>query len=65
MNWQWVSRIAESAGVALAISLVFNAIACGAIWLLWQKYQALQDKTTALLTDMIGEMNRRYWREKQ
>jgi len=56
--------IATSKDVALVVSLVFNLVACGAIWRLWKSREALQDKVTKLLQETIEELNRRYWSEK-
>ena len=56
--------IASSKDAALVVSLVFNLIACGAIWRLWKSREALQEKVTRLLCETIEELNRRYWSEK-
>jgi len=60
-----IKMVAASKDVALVLSLVFNLIACGAIWKLWTSREALQDKVTTLLTQVIEELNRRYWSEKR
>jgi hypothetical protein len=59
-----IKMIAASKDVALVLSLVFNLIACGAIYKLWRSREALQDKVTGLLTEVIEELNRRYWSER-
>jgi len=65
MSPHLIKMIAASKDVALVLSLVFNLIACGAIWKLWRSREVLQDKVTALLTEVIEELNRRYWSEKR
>jgi len=50
--------VAGSKDVALALSLVFNAAACGAIWRLWKSRETLQDKVTAMLTELVGELSK-------
>ena len=60
-----IKMVAASKDVALVLSLVFNLVACGAIWKLWKSREALQDKVTTLLTQVIEELNRRYWSEKR
>jgi len=59
-----IKMIAASKDVALVLSLVFNLIACGAIYKLWRSRETLQDKVTALLSQVIEELNRRYWSER-
>lgn len=60
-----IKMVAASKDAALVLSLVFNLVACGAIWKLWKSREALQDKVTTLLTQVIEELNRRYWSEKR
>ena len=60
-----IKMVAASKDAALVLSLVFNLVACGAIWKLWKSREALQDKVTTLLTQVIEELNRRYWSEKK
>jgi len=59
-----IKMIAASKDVALVLSLVFNLIACAALYQLWKSRETLQDKVTALLTQVIEELNRRYWSER-
>ena len=65
MTPYFIKMIAASKDVALVLSLVFNLIACGAIWKLWKSRETLQDKVTGLLTQVIEELNRRYWSERK
>jgi len=53
-----VINIANSKDVALVLSLMFNFVACGAIWRLWKSREALQDKVTAMLTELVKELSR-------
>jgi hypothetical protein len=64
MSPYWINMIAASKDVALVMSLVFNLVACMAIWRLWKSREALQGKVMKLLTETIEELNRRYWSEK-
>jgi len=50
--------IAGSKDVALVLSLVFNLVACGAIWRLWKSRENLQDKMNSMLTDLLKELTR-------
>jgi len=50
--------IAGSKDVALVLSLVFNLVACGAIWKIWKSKESLQDKMTGMLTDLLKELTR-------
>lgn len=65
MDAYTLKTIAASKDVALVLSLSFNAGLCGAIWLLWRSREALQEKVTSLLVELIQEMNRRYWRDRE
>lgn len=65
MSVSWISEIAASKNVALILSLCFNAVLCTAIWRIWKSRESLQDKVISLLTELISEMNRRYWNEKK
>jgi len=51
-----IIKIAGSKDVALVLSLMFNAFACGAIWRLWKSRENLQDKVTAMLTELVKEL---------
>jgi len=53
-----IKYIAGSKDVALILSLTFNVAACGAIWRLWKSREALQDKVTAMLTELVKELSR-------
>jgi len=53
-----VINIANNKDVALVLSLMFNFVACGAIWRLWKSREALQDKVTAMLTELVKELSR-------
>lgn len=53
-----VIKIAGSKDVALVLSLTFNFVACGAIWRLWKSREALQDKVTAMLTELVKELSK-------
>jgi len=53
-----IKYIAGSKDVALVLSLVFNAAACTAIWRLWKSREALQDKVTAMLTELVKELSK-------
>ena len=48
--------LAGSKDVALVLSLLFNVVACTAIWRLWKSREALQDKVTEMLTNLIKEL---------
>ena len=56
MNPGWIKMLAGSKDVALVLSLLFNAVACTAIWRLWKSREALQDKMTDMLTNLIKEL---------
>lgn len=58
MNPGIVKYIAGSKDVALMLSLFFNVAACGAIWRLWKSREALQDKVTAMLTELVKELSK-------
>jgi len=53
-----IVKIAGSKDAALALSLAFNVTACGAIWRLWKSREALQDKVTAMLTELVRELSK-------
>jgi len=53
-----VVKIAGSKDVALVLSLTFNFATCGAIWRLWKSREALQDKVTAMLTELVKELSK-------
>jgi len=48
-----IKMIAASKDVALVMSLVFNVIACAAIWRLWQDKVKLEDKIMIILSDVL------------
>ena len=56
MSPDWIKFISTSKDAALVISLLFNFLAVGAIWRLWQGYGALQDKVTGMLTELVSEL---------
>lgn len=56
MNPGWIKIIAGSKDVALVLSLLFNMVACTAIWRLWKSREVLQDKMTDMLTNLIKEL---------
>jgi fructoselysine-6-P-deglycase FrlB-like protein len=58
MNPGIIKCIAASKDVALMLSLFFNMAACGAIWRLWKSREALQDKVTAMLTELVKELSK-------
>lgn len=53
-----VQAIAASKEAALVLSLLFNAVACTAIYRIWKSREAQQDKMTAMLADLLKEMAR-------
>jgi len=58
VNPETIKYVAGSKDVALVLSLVFNVTACGAIWRLWKSREALQDKVTAMLTELVKELSK-------
>ena len=55
---EWLKLAAGSKDVALALSLLFNAAACTAIWRLYKSREALQEKVTGLLVSLVSELSR-------
>ena len=58
MSGWWIKTIANSKDAALVMSLLFNVIACGAIWRLWKSKEALQDRVTNMLGELLKELTR-------
>ena len=58
MSARWIDFVANSKDAALVLSLLFNLIACGAAWRLWKSREALQDKVTAMLSEVVKELTR-------
>ncbi len=58
MNPFLVDSISKSKDAALVISLIFNVLAWAAIWRLWKSREALQDKVTGLMIEMVKEVSR-------
>lgn len=56
MSPDWIKFISTSKDAALVLSLLFNFLACGALWWLWQRICALQDKITGMLTELVPEL---------
>jgi len=55
---KWIDIIANSQNAALVLSLLVNMVLAGAIWRLWKSREALQDKVTGMLTDLLKELTR-------
>lgn len=58
MNPGIIKYVAGSKDVALILSLAFNVTACTAIWRLWKSREMLQDKVTAMLTELVKELSK-------
>lgn len=58
MSPKWINLILGSKDAALVLSLLVNMALAGAIWRLWKSREALQDKVTAMLTDLLKELTR-------
>lgn len=58
MSPAWFKYVSASKDVALAISLLFNFIACAAVWRLWKSREAMQDKVSSMLKDLVSELTR-------
>jgi len=58
LNPRWINLVAQSKDAALVMSLVFNVVACAAIWRLWRSREALQDRVTGMLTELVKELSR-------
>lgn len=50
--------MANSKDAALILSLLFNVMASAAIWRLWKSREALQDKVTGMLGELLTELSR-------
>jgi len=55
----WVKVIAESDNAVLLLSLCFNAVACAAIWRIWKSREALGDRVTMMLVELLKELTRK------
>jgi Zn-dependent protease with chaperone function len=53
-----IQSIAASKDAALVLSLLFNAVACGAIYRIWKSRERQQDRLTSMLADLLKEMAR-------
>ena len=53
-----VEAIAASKEATLVLSLLFNVVACTAVYRIWKSREAQQDKMTTMLADLLKEMAR-------
>lgn len=58
MSPGWIDLIAGSRDAALVLSLLFNVALGAAIWRLWRSREALQDKVTSMLAELLKELTR-------
>ena len=56
MSPEWIKIISTSKDAALVLSLLFNGLACAAIWRMWRAHAGLQDKVTGMLTELVSEL---------
>lgn len=51
-------RVAASKEAALVLSLIFNVVACAAIWRMWKSRVVLEERITTMLTDLVAELGK-------
>lgn len=56
MSADLVKLIATSKDAALVMSLCANVVLIGAVWRVWKSRENLQDRVTAMLTDLVKEL---------
>jgi len=58
LSFDWIRLIADSRDAALVLSLAFNIIAIAAIRKIWKSREALGDRVTEMLMELLRELTR-------